>query len=218
MADKLKNILKHKTQFTKIKSDREIHNLYIERKSSIYQSGKIQNGNLVNINSVEDLYRMVRPFTEYSISKEKQKRGVDYLIIEYDIQVITYNKKYAEGHQNFTLLNTKHEHKQNDDVCCSSTIIEYEESDNNVNYFKNPFQIQIVKHRKYKQKKHYEKRVGLEKPRNTNECVVCLTNYPNILFFPCLHWCVCEECEETQPFRTFPYCRSEIYRKVHFGF
>ena len=54
MADKLKNMLKHKTHFTKIKSDREIHNLYIERKSSIYQSGKIQNGNLVNINSVED--------------------------------------------------------------------------------------------------------------------------------------------------------------------
>ena len=75
-----------------------------------------------------------------------------------------------------------------------------------------------MKHKKYKQKKCYEKRVGLEKPRNTNECVVCLTNYPNILFFPCLHWCVCEECEETQPFRTCPYCRSEIYRKVHFGF
>ena len=203
MESEVKNLFKHKTQFTKINSDRGIHNLYIERKTSIYQSGKIQNRNLVNINSVKDLYR---PFTEY-------------LIIEYDIQVITYNKKYAEGHQNFTLLTTKHEQKQNDnDVCCSTTIIEYESSDNNVNYFKKPFRIQIVKHKKYKQKKHYEKCVGLEKPRNTNECVVCLTNYPNILFFPCLHWCVYEECEETQPFRTCPYCRSEINRKVHFDF
>ena len=274
MCSGIESILKHKTQFTKINNDHGEHTLYIERKTITYQSDIIQNGNLMNINSVKDLYRMVRPFTEYLTSKQKQKRGDDYLVITYDIQVITYNEKYAEGHQNFTLLCTKHEQKQNDrDVCCSKTIIEYEvgkmyddvynneiyENDNddmvyndnddddnddvvygeNNNdkayeiYFKNPFRIQIVKHKKYKQKKRNEKRnekrdekrgdsegryFRLETPINLSGCVACLNNYPNILLLPCLHWCLCVDCEEKATFETCPYCRCEIYRTVYFDF
>ena len=243
--DIIGNILKHKIQFTKIRRSKGIHNLYIESITSTYQSGKIQNKNLVNIYNVEDLDRMVSPFIKYLTSKEKQKRGDDYLIIRYDIQVITYSEEYAEGHQNFTVLSSKHKQKRNDEgkneddekdeedefdedaywekkykesMESNDYEDDYEDDYKEDFYSKNPFRIQIVKQKIYKQKS-YEKAIydGVKKkPRNINVCVVCLTNYSNILFSPCLHWCICEKCERSQSFRKCPYCRSKIYSKINF--
>ena len=51
-------------------------------------------------------------------------------------------------------------------------------------------------------------------PFKTDYCVVCLTNEPKILFYNCLHYCVCSECEETNPFRNCPSCRTRIENKV----
>ena len=51
-------------------------------------------------------------------------------------------------------------------------------------------------------------------PFKTDKCVVCLNNEPKILFYNCLHYCVCHECEETNPFRNCPSCRTGIENKV----
>ena len=48
----------------------------------------------------------------------------------------------------------------------------------------------------------------------TDQCVVCLSKEPRILFFNCLHYCVCSECEEANPFRKCPSCRTRIETKV----
>ena len=49
-----------------------------------------------------------------------------------------------------------------------------------------------------------------------DKCVVCLNNEPKILFYNCVHYCVCRECEERNPFKKCPYCRTRILTKISF--
>ena len=56
--------------------------------------------------------------------------------------------------------------------------------------------------------------VAISKPFHSDQCVVCLSKKPELLFVNCLHCCVCLECEETNPFRRCPSCRTRISIKV----
>ena len=56
--------------------------------------------------------------------------------------------------------------------------------------------------------------VAISKPFHSDQCVVCLSKKPELLFLNCLHRCVCIECEETNPFRRCPSCRTHISIKV----
>ena len=47
-----------------------------------------------------------------------------------------------------------------------------------------------------------------------DKCVVCLKNKPKILFYDCVHYCVCHECEERKPFKKCPCCRTRILIKI----
>ena len=49
-----------------------------------------------------------------------------------------------------------------------------------------------------------------------DKCVVCFNNEPKILFYDCAHYCVCRECEEGNPFKKCPYCRTRILTKIIF--
>ena len=59
-----------------------------------------------------------------------------------------------------------------------------------------------------------EEPVVVSKPFKTDQCVVCLSKEPSVLFLECLHYCVCLECEETNPFRKCPSRRKSIETKV----
>ena len=56
--------------------------------------------------------------------------------------------------------------------------------------------------------------VAISKPFHSDQCVVCLSKKPELLFVNCLHRCVCMECEETNPFHRCPSCRTHISIKV----
>ena len=43
----------------------------------------------------------------------------------------------------------------------------------------------------------------------SNECVICLTNLPNVLFCNCGHMCICEECDSVKSLETCPVCKTE---------
>ena len=43
-----------------------------------------------------------------------------------------------------------------------------------------------------------------------DQCVVCLNDSPNILYNPCLHVCVCSQCNDKGEFKKCPYCREKI--------
>ena len=61
--------------------------------------------------------------------------------------------------------------------------------------FGGPFQIRIFLHANYK-----KKAPKISKPFKTDQCVVCLSKKPEVLFLKCGHLCVCLECEEANPF------------------
>ena len=42
-----------------------------------------------------------------------------------------------------------------------------------------------------------------------NECVICLTNQPNVLFCNCGHMCICEECDRVKSLETCPVCKTK---------
>ena len=56
--------------------------------------------------------------------------------------------------------------------------------------------------------------VAVSEPFNSDQCVVCLSEKPELLFINCLHRCVCLKCEETSPLRRCPSCRTDISIKV----
>ena len=43
----------------------------------------------------------------------------------------------------------------------------------------------------------------------SNECVICLTNPPNVLFCNCGHLCLCLECERKKNSNKCPICKTE---------
>ena len=55
--------------------------------------------------------------------------------------------------------------------------------------------------------------VAINEPFHSNQCVVCLSKKPEILFLPCSHYSVCEECEEMNPFLNCPFWRTRISSK-----
>ena len=48
----------------------------------------------------------------------------------------------------------------------------------------------------------------------SDHCIICYTEKPNILNFPCLHICQCEDCEEMGRFTKCSICRKEIQQKI----
>ena len=41
----------------------------------------------------------------------------------------------------------------------------------------------------------------------SNECVICLTNPPNVMFCNCGHLCLCSECERKKISNKYPMCK-----------
>lgn len=42
------------------------------------------------------------------------------------------------------------------------------------------------------------------------DCVCCLSVKPGVVFLPCGHFCLCENCLEQLPKQTCPMCRADI--------
>ena len=65
---------------------------------------------------------------------------------------------------------------------------------------------------------HYYKKIKIRNeleqcPSNAykiDQCVICLTDPSNILYNPCLHFCVCSQCDVKGEFKNCPYCREKI--------
>ena len=56
--------------------------------------------------------------------------------------------------------------------------------------------------------------LAFETPFVSEECTICLTAKPNIIFFPCLHQAVCHECDGTGKLFKCSVCRVKINRKI----
>ena len=59
-----------------------------------------------------------------------------------------------------------------------------------------------------------EEPVKITKSLKMDQCVICLNNQPNILFYDCMHICTCLECEELKPLNSCPYCRAIAIKNI----
>ena len=51
--------------------------------------------------------------------------------------------------------------------------------------------------------------INTELTFKSDECVICLTNPPNVLFCNCGHLCICVECDRVKSLNTCPVCKIE---------
>ena len=51
--------------------------------------------------------------------------------------------------------------------------------------------------------------INSSKSFKSNECVICLTNPPNVLFCNCGHLCLCSECDKLKISNKCPICKTE---------
>ena len=61
--------------------------------------------------------------------------------------------------------------------------------------------------------KEEEQMINVGKIFKLDECVICLTNPPNVLFCNCGHLCLCAECDETKGLDVCPVFKTENYIK-----
>ena len=54
-----------------------------------------------------------------------------------------------------------------------------------------------------------KERIHLEKSLKSSECVICLTNPPNVLFCNCGHIPICVECDKVKGLDVCPICKTE---------
>ena len=149
----------------------------------------------------------IKPFLYYLGSIDSDREGDSYqcetvLTIELRLKYNNNTLWYVEigTNVNFNIF-----------LMCGS--FEYSE-------LKKPFKIRVYLYKKYsllEPADEFEedlKPAFVKEPFNYDQCVVCLSEKPEILFIPCLHRCICLKCEETSPFLKCPTCRRYIYIKV----
>ena len=52
-------------------------------------------------------------------------------------------------------------------------------------------------------------KINAAKTFKSNECVICLTNQPNVLFCDCCHIVICKECDSVKSLETCPVCKTK---------
>ena len=61
----------------------------------------------------------------------------------------------------------------------------------------------------YSEEKSEEPVINAEQTFKSDECVICLTNSPTVLFCNCGHLCLSVECDEVKSLKTCPVCKTE---------
>ena len=52
-------------------------------------------------------------------------------------------------------------------------------------------------------------KINADKSFKSDECVIRLTNLPNVLFCNCGHIAICVECDKTKSLKNCPICKTE---------
>ena len=66
-----------------------------------------------------------------------------------------------------------------------------------------------IREREEEEESEEEPIINIEKSFKSYECIICLTNLPNVLFRNCGHLCICEECGKMKSLNTCPVCKTK---------
>ena len=229
----VENLFKHKTPFNLFSAWDDLYGRF-EIKGFTYRTKKIQNGSTIDIYCINNLFERVKPFVAYFIStlNTTTLRGYQYFNSVFDIDIKSFDPKYDLGFSYIKLIQLEMEYTGNN---LDFGDVNFLQSGPYDTYFQKPFENHIDIHNYYEpvdledeneeeeEKEEYEVEITREeeekpitviKSFREDKCVVCLMNEPKLLFYDCLHYCVCLECEEIKPFSSCPCCRTRISTKI----
>ena len=81
-----------------------------------------------------------------------------------------------------------------------------EEEENNIEHWTEE---DIEKARRREEEEKRNKQINTGKTFKSDECIICLTNPPNVLFCNCRHIPICVECEEVKSLAVCPVCKTK---------
>ena len=62
---------------------------------------------------------------------------------------------------------------------------------------------------RFREEEEEPKIINAEQIFKSDECTICLSNPPNVLFCNCGHLCICKECDKTKRLKNCPICKTE---------
>ena len=75
----------------------------------------------------------------------------------------------------------------------------------NINYYVNEMGIDVIR----PCPRNTVNKINADKSFKSDECVICLTNLPNVLFCNCGHIAICVECDKTKSLKNCPICKTK---------
>ena len=194
--------------------------------SSIYKSDIIYNHNTIFSN-----IEQIKPYLYYLASKDVNREGDRYIFETVLVVGLFWKIQKNNGEYRYKYIRiggflfNNIESSLNFDIFYPCDDISYRE-------LKKPFEIHIDVFQEYNlpivesEESEYQMEsedvieedknpIPVSKPFVSDQCVVCLSNKPNLIFINCLHCCVCLECEKRRPFNKCPSCRTNILMKIN---
>ena len=203
MQTKLENLYKYRFPF-KLEYEDNFTNIG-GKDDFIIQTYKIKN---ININSessfqfcIEQTLAFIKYLQSELITKKKEFYKMSKYYINAKTSVFTINLieyEYIRGELNvkYNYIN-KYEKKRYFEI--SLDVAHYYYSYYNYYNYYNP-----------------EEKINtyLEKSYKIKNCVIYLDNKPDIIYMPCLHFCVCFQCDDIKFLKDCPYCRERIKNRI----
>ena len=157
---------------------------------------------------IGDLYKNLKPVITYALSYTKLRKFYnDDLILTDDHTIINYNYEYVDKELYIkdleVILKTHYDFYDADYDLYFSVLAELENKNELIVSHTEPIP-------------EDPKVINLFKIFKSDECIICMTNEPNILFCNCGHLCECVKCYKIKTPSTCPICKmdNEIIRML----
>ena len=150
---------------------------------------------------IGDLYKNLRPVISYALSYTKLKKfyNNDFILTE-DNTIINYNYEYIDKELYVkdleVILRTYYDFYDADYDLYFSVLAVLENNNELIVTHTEPIPEDT-------------KVINLFKIFKSEECIICLTNQPNVLFCNCGHVSYCLNCYKLKPLSTCPICKTD---------
>ena len=150
---------------------------------------------------IGDLYKNLRPVISYALSYTKLKKfyNNDFILTE-DNTIINYNYEYIDKELYVkdleVILRTYYDFYDADYDLYFNVIAELENNNELIVTHTEPIPEDT-------------KVINLFKIFKSEECIICITNQPNVLFCNCGHVSYCLNCYKLKTLSTCPICKTD---------
>ena len=148
-----------------------------------------------------NLYSNLKPIIQYALSYTILRKfyNTDFTLTE-DNTIINYNYKYINNELYVkdleVILKTHYDFYNADYDLYFSVLAELEQNNELIVSHTEPIPEDT-------------KVINLFKIFKSDECIICLTNQPNIIFCNCGHIPICTECSKIKKFTECPVCKTD---------